>query len=641
MTGETEAVEMGGEVLGRPNMVAILDAGSQFGGLIDRNVRESGIRSVMLPLDTPVDELTDFDAIIISGGPKSVNDEDAPDCDPKIFESGKPILGVCYGMQLMAKHLGGDVVKSDIREDGPMPTEFSGGSKLFAGLENRPQKVLMSHGDKVQKLPRGFKIIGGLGGMISAIENPGQRLYATQFHPEVFQTECGPDIFQNFLKGIAGLEADYTTEDQEQEAIQNIQEVVGDKEVILFLSGGVDSTVLAGLMAKAIEDPERIHAFHIDNGFMRSGESAMVIKALTDAGVRVELLDWVDRFYDATTIIDGVETLPLNKVTDPQVKRKIIGDTFIKVRDDIIKQLELGEDVVLAQGSLRPDLIESGSLLASVNADTIKTHHNDTPLVRELRAKGLVVEPLQALYKDQVRQLGRRLGFSESIVERHPFPGPGLAIRTLCYDGTQRSAEDINLQQEAQSELDRFLKAEFGSKYYGKVLPIKSVGVQGDGRSYKPPVVIEGPMDWAHLLDLSGRIPNKVHGVNRVCYSFGPIAAEITLTKTFLRPEVLKQLRHADGIVTDLLHKNKLMGSISQMPVVLLPVSFGLEGHRSIVLRPFKSPDFMTGIAGIPGQDLPEEVVRTMAYSIMSEVPGISNVLYDLSSKPPGTTEWE
>lgn len=639
----TEAIEHHGEITAKPNRIAVLDAGSQYGGLIDRNVREAGYRTALLPLETPAEKLSDYDVVIISGGPSSVYAEGAPDCDPGVFKLGKPTFGICYGMQLIAKHLGGQVEATGRREDGPQETVLFGTSELFSGLDRPTQRVLMSHGDSVTLAPPGFSVTGGGDGMISAIEDSTRRIYGVQFHPEVYQTECGEQIFSNLLQNVAGLEPDYTIEDQEREAIDYIRETVGDKDVIMFLSGGVDSTVLAALMANAIEQKERIHAYHIDTGFMREGESAAVMTALADAGVDVELLDMSEMFATATTVIDGVETPPLHEAVDPQQKRKIIGDTFIRVRDNIIRQLELTEDAVLAQGSLRPDLIESGSHLASSKADTIKTHHNDTEEVRKLREQGLVVEPLQALYKDQVRELGRRLGLPETIVKRHPFPGPGLAIRILCEAGVALAGteEEANV---AQIEVDTFMSENGFSEFSATVLPVRSVGVQGDGRSYKPCVSLEGPADWFKLRELADALPNHVHGINRVCYNFRdeehPLA-ELQATHTTLTEDVIAQARKADGIATEVLMQSGGMESISQMPVVLIPISFDRPGNRSIVIRPFISPDFMTGIAATPGVSIDEHAVFEIARRIKDEVPGISRVLYDLSNKPPGTTEWE
>jgi GMP synthase (glutamine-hydrolysing) len=620
-----------------PHSIAILDAGAQYGGLIDRNVRELGFRTTLLPLDTPARNLKKYSAIIISGGPKNVAEADAYQCDPELLKLGLPILGICYGMQLMAQLHGGKVGEAGIREDGPQNTTFMNGSLLFDGLAG-VQRVLMTHGVSVLQAPANFIVSGKSEHLISAIENAELKQYGVQFHPEVFQTECGPAVFRNFLFKIADLHADYSIEDQEIEAIHTIQEIVKDKDVVVFVSGGVDSAVVAALIAKSVPKAQ-IHAFHIDTGFMRKNESKTVITALENAGIEVTLLDMVDLFHNATTIIDGVKTPPLSKVIDPQVKRKIIGDTFITVRNNILRDYKLAGDSILAQGSLRPDLIESGSSLASTKADTIKTHHNDTEKVRELRMKNHVVEPLQQMYKDQVRTLGKRLGLPSELVERHPFPGPGLAIRVICADKPYRLPNHETLQ----TELDSFLVSHGYDEFQAHLLPVQTVGVQGDGRSYKYLAGITGPKDWNRLRSLSAIIPNHNHAINRVSYLFGESVdrSSLDITPTHLTKDTLDQLRQADDIVTEVLRAHDLMPGISQMPVILFPVNFGSPGAHSIALRPFKTPDFMTGLAITPGKDLPEAALEQMVERILKEVPHIARVAFDLSSKPPGTTEWE
>lgn len=626
--------------------VAILDAGAQYGGLIDRVVWEGGVATDHLPLETPADELVGYGAIIISGGPDSVYEEGAPDCDPAVFDAGVPVLGICYGMQLMAKHCGGQIERSAQRQDGVMMAWTMASSALFEGT-GTSQKVLMTHGDSVVAQPEGFGVISSCDDVIAAMEYPGKSLYATQFHPEVSDTENGEEMIRNFVTGIAGIEPYLDVADLRREAVDYIQEYVGDREVMLFLSGGVDSTVLAALMAEAI-DPSKINAYHVDTGFMRLHESNAVLESLASLGIEVTVIDAGDEFQHATTTgPDGLPLPPLSEAIEPQHKRHIIGDEFIAVRERMIQAAQSGHHVVLAQGSIRPDLIESGSILASATgkADTIKTHHNDAPAVRALRELGLVCEPLQRFYKDQVRELGRQLGLPEEVVNRQPFPGPGLAIRVLCSSGEQpqtRQETDIVDRQILESTLPLHGKGIQNLR----VLPVKTVGVQGDSRSYKHllGIDISYPMgDWSALIDVARRAPQEVE-VNRAAaiirrnpHLFG----EAHLIRAHLTPENVELLRGADAIVNDVLRKYGLDKTLSQVPVILVPVSFYDAGHFSVALRPFITRDFMTGRAALPGKDIPLGAVDEMVQGIFKYSKEIDAVLYDLSSKPPGTTEWE
>lgn len=608
--------------------LAILDAGAQYGKVIDRKSRELGVESDLLPLNTPTSELIDkeYKAIIISGSSNSVDADDAPDYDSKIFSLNIPTLGICYGMQLMNYSNGGDISKETTREDGPCTIDVDSNSLLFAGLEKH-QQVLMSHGDSVtpDTLAPGFKANAfSKNNIIAGIEDHSRNLYGVQFHPEVDLTLNGKKILKNFLYSIAGFSGDYTAQDRQQQAIDYIKNTVGNKKVMMLVSGGVDSTVCAILLAKAI-DPKNIYALHIDNGFMRKNESIQVKQTLKDAGINIVVVDATKDFYQ-----------PLEKVTNSEEKRRIIGDTFMKVSQKAIQDLNLDPtDVVLAQGTLRPDLIESASKTVSKNAATIKTHHNDTPKVRELRDQGKVVEPLSQYHKDEVRILGSNLGISPEIVGRQPFPGPGLAIRIICAEEPYITPEfdDINQQLKKYCSKDISIT----------LLPIQTVGVQGDGRTYSYLAGISGKKNWDKLFYLAQEIPKKIHQINRVAYIFGekvngPIKQ---ITPTFLEPETIKQLQIADDIANKILFKHGLLKSLSQVPIVSFPIDFGIPGNRSIAIRTFITNDFMTGVPARPGKDIPKEVLEELVHEILSNTPNISRVAYDLTSKPPGTTEWE
>ena len=620
--------------MSRHNKVAILDAGAQYGKVIDRRVRELGVESELLPFDTDSSVLKSYGAIILSGGPESVSSPNAPQFDKKLFELGLPVLGICYGMQLMNAVFGGTVSRKDRREDGQCSISVMTDAKLFFGLDAQ-QEVLMSHGDTVDQVAEGFRAVADSDGLIAAMENLEAKMFAVQFHPEVDLTKNGKKILSNFLFDVAGLTADFTVKDRKEEAIVLIRQKVGNGKVLVLVSGGVDSAVCAALLREALQ-PEQIIAIHIDNGFMRLNESKKVVQALHDVGLEVKLVDASETFAKATTRVDGKHTLPLDQVTSPEEKRKIIGDTFVKASEQELAKLHLNLDkVFLVQGTLRPDLIESASKLVSKNADRIKTHHNDTQLIRDLRDRGRVIEPLSEYHKDEVRELGTQLGLPDELVWRQPFPGPGLAIRVLCAEVPYRTDQ----YQELQQNLENMVSHSFAAA----ILPVRTVGVQGDGRTYSYLAALGGKEDWSALFDLARQIPKHLHQVNRVVFVFGEPFTMVppTITPTYLSREVVDQLRKADDIVNQVLLKYDLIRTLSQVPIISFPVDFGETGKRSIGIRTFITNDFMTGVPAFPGKDIPVVALHEMVDRILTADRQVARVVYDLTSKPPGTTEWE
>jgi len=681
MNGDVEMVD---EV--QTEKVAILDAGAQYGKVIDRRVRELSLETIFLPLDTSPEDLKkrNIKAVIVSGGPGSVSAENSPTWDPRILTAGIPILGICYGMQLINRDLGGEVTSTLGREDGQCMVQVDTNSLLYSTLQS-DQEVLLTHGDSCTVIAPGTKVNAKNGDKIVGLEDTERKIYGVQFHPETDLTTCGKTLFNNFLIKIAGLKASFTLGSREATCIEELKKAIGPTNKVLSLvSGGVDSAVCTALLFKAI-GRERVIAVHIDNGFLRKDESTKVKDSLEKVGLNLHVFNEKHQFFHGTTRIPtklgnnmvNVQVGPLHSVILPEEKRKIIGDTFVKVLDGIMKKLNLDpEKTLMAQGTLRPDLIESASILASGNANTIKTHHNDSLAVRKMREKGRVIEPLKDFHKDEVRLLGRDLGLPDDLVQRHPFPGPGLAIRIICAEEKyvcKNFSEICNLLgficnysnaikkphpllhriQDGLSESDiNILKSlSEKTKFTTTLLPIKTVGVQGDARTYSYVAALssddENPC-WSSLMQLAKIIP-KICPINRVTYVFGgrlnyPIHE---ITNTSLTTNVLATLRQVDDIANQVLFAHNMASKVQQMPVILIPVHFDIDPvsrrpfcQRSVVLRPFITNDFMTGVAAQPGKDITIQLLSEMVSKIQ-QVPGISRVLYDLTSKPPGTTEWE
>lgn len=494
--------------------ILILDFGSQYTQIIARKVRELNVYSEIHPYSMPLDEIREFNprGIILSGGPASVLEEGSPVCDPGIFAMKIPILGICYGMQLIAYLMKGSVDPAPEREFGSARLEVKEFSHLFEGVKNN-SIVWMSHGDKITKLPAGFRTTAFTDNSpIAAIEDSVKKIYCLQFHPEVVHTVEGKKILDNFLLKICECQQLWEPGSFVDYALRNIAQKVGQSRVLCGLSGGVDSSVVAVLIHKAIKD--NLTCFFIDNGLLRSGEKNKVESTFREHfHINLRVVDAADKFLSR-----------LENVTDPEEKRKIIGNTFIEVFEEEAEKMDGFE--FLAQGTLYPDVIESVS--SKGPSAVIKTHHNVGGLPENMNFK--LIEPLRELFKDEVRKIGLEMGMPEEIIHRQPFPGPGLAIRILG-DVTRerlsvlRKADKIILEEIKAAGLYRDLWQSFAV-----LLPIKTVGVMGDSRTYESVVGIRAvtsadgmTADWAHLPyellgKLSNRIINEVQGVNRVVY---------------------------------------------------------------------------------------------------------------------------
>jgi len=495
--------------------ILILDFGSQYTQLIARRVRESRVYCEIHPFNMPLDALKAFEpnGIILSGGPASVHDAGAPALDPAVFGLGVPILGICYGMQLMAHQLDGAVEKADRREYGPAAIDVMAPSDLFLDVESEATRVWMSHGDRILKLPPGFMLLAqSANSPVAAMGDASRRLFGVQFHPEVVHTPCGKTILENFVFRICRCRSTWTMKSFVESVTHSVREQVGNNQVICALSGGVDSSVVAVLLHRAIG--AKLHCVFVNNGVLRKGEAESVQRIFRDH-FEINLI-----YLDATKVF--LERL--RGVTDPEKKRKIIGNLFIELFEKEANRLSNVK--YLAQGTLYPDVIESVSFKGP--SATIKSHHNVGGLPERMKLE--LIEPLRELFKDEVRLVGRELGLPEHIIKRHPFPGPGLAIR-LIGDVTP---EKIAILQEADSIILEEIEASGWYDHvwqaFGVLLPVKSVGVMGDERTYEQVIalrVVESvdamTADWARLpyevlQTISNRIINEVKGINRVVY---------------------------------------------------------------------------------------------------------------------------
>lgn len=581
--------------------ISVLDTGGQYTHLIARKVRELGVYTDVQPSETPMEELRSRRGIIISGGPASVYSPDSPTIDPRILQAGIPVLGICYGHQLLAHHLGGKVAKGDRGEYGLAHLTVTCEDALWEGVDR--SQIWMSHRDSVAEVPAGFRVIASTETSgVAAMSQPDRKLFGLQFHPEVAHTHAGTRILQNFVFDICGATKDWDISQRVPAVEEGIRRTVRDRNVFFFVSGGVDSTVAYTLCLRAL-GPERVYGIYVDTGLMRRDETAFVRHIFAELGAKNFMVDSAEEEF--LTVLNGI--------TDPERKRHAIGEQFVKVQQRILSsQHFLDGHWILGQGTIYPDTIESGG---TAKADLIKTHHNRVAGIQALIDTGRIVEPLTSFYKDEVREIGREIGVPEQFLTRHPFPGPGLAIRCLC------------------SEHD----AEVVSTPDGFLLPVRSVGVQGDSRSYRDVLALAAKPTAEDVRVTAPTLTNKRADINRVVALCGA-KADLKSMKAFaasITKDRLETLRAADAIVRDLCVQTGFENSVWQFPIVLLPV--GTEQARdSVVLRPINSVDGMTADVILMDPHLLDRLTTELL-----QIPQVAAVFYDLTNKPPGTIEWE
>ncbi|KPJ87330.1 MAG: hypothetical protein AMS18_14780 [Gemmatimonas sp. SG8_17] len=601
--------------------IAVVDFGGQYAHLIATKVRRNGVLAEIRQPEDQLDAFRKYRGIIVSGSPSLSSHGEDSAYTKEIYDLEVPILGLCFGHQEIAKHYGGEVIHGG-REWGKARLHLNREHPIFAGL-GPVEQVWMSHFDSVAAVGPEFEELGytvnadgSADHRFAAIGSDSLRRYGFQYHPEVDDTVHGDQMIANFVLEICGCQPTWNMDGFLDEECERIRNQADGGSVFLLASGGVDSTVAAAVIGRAI-GPDRLHLLHIDNGLMRKDESSQVLKLFHQLGLDAHL-----NFVDASATFLSA----LGDEIEPERKRRIIGDTFIEVFQAEAQRLGL-ENHLLGQGTIYPDTIETG---ATKRADTIKTHHNRVPIIEQMIAEGKVIEPLADLYKVEVRELGERLGIPHDVVWRHPFPGPGLGVRLLCCDGVADRSGFDSIGPALEQVSDRFGLDSI-------LLPIRSVGVKADLRAYEHPVLLCGSAPWSALIDAASTITAEIPGINRCIWNLAeghpqtaqPLAATVTR-------ERLDLLREADHIVMQALTHHGLYHEIWQCPTVMVPIQLDEKSGELVVVRPVLSQRAMTASPA----NLPEPVLDELRRAILP-LPGVGGLALDITSKPPGTIEWE
>lgn len=594
--------------------ILVINAGGQYCHLIARRVREAGVRSIIRDGSDNFEDLKGLRGIIISGGPNSVYEPDAPKITERIFNADLPILGLCYGHQFLAHALDGNVSPGKHREYGETVMTVVGHDTILSGLP-REVKVWMSHSDEVTAAPKGFEVLAKTPTCeVAAMADLRRRIFGLQYHPEVNETEHGRQVIENFLFKVCGCEREWKPENLIELLRQKIVFAAQAKHVLFFVSGGVDSTVAFTLCSDAL-GPDRVTGVFVDTGFMRKGERDEIEAAF-------KLRGWRNMRYESA---EAEFLAAVDRIADPEKKRHIIGDCFLQVQQRLERELALESGSwLLGQGTIYPDTIESGG---NPMAAAIKTHHNRVPAIQKMIAEGRILEPIRDLYKDEVRDVGRILGLPDSLIEKHPFPGPGLAVRCLC------SAEEFPVHSsETLQTIARSVALE------AWMVPISTVGVQGDFRTYSNLVILTGGTDLTTYAAVARRITREVRQTNRVAFLVVG-RRNVNVSQAFVRERYITKsrlnlLREADAICQQMLREESFPDLVWQFPVVLVPFAQG--AGETIALRPVSSLDAMTA----KHSSLPMDFIKAIGRRLI-ELPGIEMVIYDVTDKPPATIEWE
>lgn len=624
--------------------IVVLDFGSQYAHLIAKRFRMLGYYSEIALPSTDLSVFENCRGIVFSGGPSSVYDEKIPEFNSEILNLDIPVLGLCYGHYIVQLGYNGKVGKAETGEFGFAELNLNPDVKcpLFEGIEPK-QQVWMSHQDGVLALGEGFEVVGSTKDCpFAATQNLAKKRFSLQCHCEVKDTPCGNQIFENFAR-FCGMEKNWDQDTVLNVILEGIKKDAAGRNVLLFLSGGVDSTITFALLNKALGQ-NRVLGLHIDNGFMRKNESANVAEAYRKFG------------FNNFIVEDASESFlkAISGLTDPQKKRMAVGENFITVRNEVVAKQHLDESQwLLAQGTLYPDIIESGG---TKNSNTIKTHHNRVQGIQELIAKGLIIEPIRDLYKDEVRAIGKKMGLSDELVMRHPFPGPGLSINVLCNDGKSWTNKDEDEFKAAKKELNEVKIDQFCEKctksMERSVLPVRSVGVQGDFRTYRFPAVLsfkEETSDSDGFFHVPGKrekveaassaITNSAKYLNRTLIKLyqkpGIKEEDLKLQEGYCDRQRLDQLREVDNIVLTELHKTGWYNKIFQHLTIDLPYASS-KNHASFVLRPVCSEDVMTARFAWIDSEVMNSILRQIA-----ALEFVDAVYFDATNKPPATFGWE